>query len=73
MFINLKCKQTHSLSVDVINILGPTLFLLFINDLADGFANLNCAVKLYADDAKLYSSYSTGDFPGQLLFKHWSI
>jgi hypothetical protein len=35
------------------SVLGPTLFLLYINDLIDGFANLNCTIKLYADDAKL--------------------
>jgi hypothetical protein len=43
------------------SVLGPTLFLLYINDLADVFVNLNCVVKLYADDAKLYSSYKSGD------------
>ena len=51
------------------SVLGPTLFLLFINDLPDGFVNLNCTVELYADDAKLYSSYSIGEFP-LLLFRH---
>ena len=35
------------------SMLGPTLFLLYINDLADGFAKLDCSIKLYADDAKL--------------------
>jgi len=39
------------------SVLGPTLFLLFINDLADSFADLDCCVKLYADDAKIYSSF----------------
>jgi len=33
---------------------GPTLFLLYINDLTDAFENLNCVAKFYADDAKLY-------------------
>jgi len=33
-----------------------------MNDLADGFTNLNCAIKLYADDAKLYSSYKLGEY-----------
>ena len=41
--------------------LGPTLFLLYINDLADCFDNLQCTVKLYADDAKFYSSYRLND------------
>jgi hypothetical protein len=39
------------------SVLGPTLFLLYINDLADCFVDLDCTVKLYADDAKLYSSF----------------
>jgi len=49
------------------SVLGPTLFLLYINDLIDGFANLNCAVKLYADDAKLYCSYKLGDSSSSLI------
>jgi len=43
-------------------VLGPTLFLLYINDLADGFAKLDCSIKLYVDDAKLYSSFKVGDY-----------
>ena len=35
------------------SVLGPTLFLLDINDFADCFADLDCTVKLYADDAKI--------------------
>ena len=38
--------------------LDPTLFLLYINDLVDCFEDVNCAVKLYADDVKLYSSFT---------------
>ena len=49
------------------SVLGPTLFLLYINDLTDGFANLNCAIKLYADDAKLYCSYKLGDYSATLV------
>jgi len=44
------------------SVLGPTLFLLYINNLVDGFANLECSIKLYADDAKLYSSFKVGDY-----------
>ena len=33
------------------SVLGPILFLIFINDLPDLF---NCCMKLFADDAKLY-------------------
>jgi Reverse transcriptase (RNA-dependent DNA polymerase) len=40
------------------SVLGPTLFLLYNNDLVDCFDDMNCAVKLYADDVKLYSSFT---------------
>jgi len=49
------------------SVLGPTLFLIYINDLIDAFATLNCTVKLYADDAKLYSSYRFGDSSSCLI------
>jgi len=42
-------------------VLGPTLFLLYINDLADCYDNLQCTVKLYANDGKFYSLYSLPD------------
>ena len=34
------------------SVLGPLLFLFYINDLCD---NLNCEVKLFADDTPLFS------------------
>jgi hypothetical protein len=44
------------------SVLGPTLFLLYINDLSDGFKTSSCTLKLYADDVKLYSSYQIGEY-----------
>ena len=38
--------------------LGPTLFLIYINDLPDMVHNF---VKLFADDAKLYAVVNTVD------------
>ena len=38
--------------------LGPTLFLIYINDLSDVVHNF---VKLFADDAKLYAVANTVD------------
>ena len=35
--------------------LGPTLFLLYINDLSSTFANSDTICKLFADDVKLYN------------------
>ena len=36
------------------SVLGPILFLLFINDLAK--QNLDCTIKLFADDLKIYKT-----------------
>jgi hypothetical protein len=41
------------------SVLGPTLFLLYINDVSTIFQNLAVTCKLYADDIKLYSCYTT--------------
>ena len=49
------------------SVLGLTLILLYINDLTDAFINLNCVVKLNADDAKLYSSYNLGNYSPVLV------
>ena len=36
------------------SVLGPVLFLIFINDIVDVFADSNVYIKLFADDVKLY-------------------
>ena len=36
------------------SVIGPTLLLLFVNDVIDIFDNLAVSFKLYADDIKLY-------------------
>ena len=39
------------------SVLGPTLFLLYINDVADIFSDLSVSLSLFADDLKLYTGY----------------
>ena len=39
------------------SVLGPILFLLYINDLAD-IVNLPCKLILFADDSKLFTSFN---------------
>ena len=40
------------------SVLGPVLFLLYVNDIVDIFSDLSVSCKLYADDVKLYSGYT---------------
>jgi len=40
------------------SVIGPTLFLLFVNDVINIFDNVAVSFKLYADDIKLYSCYN---------------
>jgi hypothetical protein len=49
------------------SIFGPALFLRYVNDLADCFCDLNCAVKQYTDDAKLQSSFTLNYFSVDLV------
>jgi len=42
------------------SVIGPTLFLIFINDLCDAIYNLNVTNKLFADDLKMYAAAITG-------------
>ena len=46
------------------SILGPTLFLLYINDLPDDFI---CNIAIYADDATLYSECNQASYLWQQL------
>ena len=41
------------------SVIGPLLFVLFINDIANLFNDSKCVCKLYTDDLKLYSTLET--------------
>jgi hypothetical protein len=42
------------------SVLGPTLFLVFINDIWDVVSDLNVTMKLFADDAEIYGELNSG-------------
>ncbi len=63
------CTRVGQTKSDILNIrsgvvqgsvLGPTLFLLYINDVIDVFTNA-VKIKLFADDLKLYTSIKSAD------------
>ncbi len=60
------------------SVLGPLLFVLFINDVSKILNNDHCFCKLYADDLKLYTSLCSNDNASVLQSKLddlycWSI
>jgi ribonuclease P/MRP protein subunit RPP40 len=43
------------------SVLGPLLFLLYINDVAEAFRDSKCTCKLYADDLQIYTEIQLAD------------
>ena len=49
------------------SVLGPTLFLLFINDIDEIFCGTGVRMKLFADDVKLYCSFDKFSYDLQIV------
>ena len=59
------------------SVIGPLLFVLFINDITQLFNDNKCTCKLYADDLKLYTVFNASENCSNLQDKlnavyHWS-
>ena len=56
MILDGKSSQEYPINIGVPqgSILGPTLFLLYINNLPD---DVICDIAIYVDDTTLYSKY----------------
>ena len=46
------------------SVLGPLLFLVYINDIVEG---LNCEIKLFADDTTIYITYNNHKIAENIL------
>ena len=73
-FLNHRCQRVvinsqHSEWVPQGSILGPLLFLIYINDLPE---NLNSLVKLFADDTSLFPMVHDPTLSAKLLNDHLS-
>jgi len=55
------------------SVIGPLLFVLFINDITQIFSDNKCTCKLYADDLKLYTVLHADEDCGNLQDKLNSI
>ena len=49
------------------SVLGPTLFLLFINDIDEIFCGTGVRMKLFAEDVKLYCSFDNFSYDLQIV------
>ena len=62
--ININCITS---GVPQGSVLGPTLFLLFINDIDEIFCGTGVRMKLFADDVKLYCSFDNFSYDLQIV------
>jgi len=55
------------------SVLGPTLFLMFINDIEDILFGTSVRMKLFADDVKLYSSFAYNSRDLQVVYDRLTV
>ena len=76
ILVSTSSPSTVTSSVPQGCILGPVLFLLYVNDLADGISSSSIAT--FADETKLFSSISSQNDSNQLqddldILSQWSF